>query len=90
MAGAVASARREHAAEPTAQPLVGDEQVHEARPSDLEALEAAAETPCELRAQLLGHLARRALQARREQQRGIGRVVAEVGPRRALERDPPA
>ena len=44
-----------------------------------------AEDPLELVAQPLGDLARRRAGGRREQHRGVGRVVAELGLRRALE-----
>ena len=41
----------------------------------------------QLAAESLGDLARRRAEARREQQRGVRRVVAEVGARRTLQRD---
>ncbi len=68
-------------------PRVGEEQVQEAGSGHLETLELLAETLSQCLAEALGQLARRGAGRGREQQRGIGRVVAEVRSRWALERD---
>ncbi len=75
----------EHARERRDQPAVGEEQIHEARPGHLEALELGPEPLLQRLAEALGDLARRGPEARREQQGGVRRVVAEVCG--ALERD---
>ena len=72
------------------QPGVGHEQIHEARASDLEALEARPQPRLQRASQPLGELARRHAGSRGQQQRRVGGVVAELRPARALERDLPA
>ena len=85
-ASPAASTSRERAVQPGRQ-----EQVQKARPGDLEALEAARRAAAAARSpEPLGDLARRAAEAGRQQQRGVGRVVAELRARRTLERDLPA
>ena len=75
-------------AERVQQPGIGQEQVHEPWTRDLDALQPGAEPALQRAPQPPCHLARRGSQARRQQQRGVGRVVAEVRARRPLQRDP--
>ena len=85
-AGAEPVALLAQALERVPEPRVGQEQVEEARPRDLGALELHAQAGSEPRPHLLGDLARRRLQRRRQQHRDVRREVAELRPRRPLER----
>ncbi len=67
-------------------PGVGEKEVEEARPGDLDAREARAERVAQDAAEALGHLARRRSEDGGEQERGVRRVVAVLGLLGALER----
>ncbi len=84
-AGAVVLARLEQGRERVEVPAVGHEQVEEAGPRDLHALDGLAEPVAEPLAQLLRDRARRLAHGRREQHRRVRGVIAEVRPRRAVE-----
>ena len=79
-------ARVEDGTQRVAEPLVAQPQVQKARAGDLDAVQPAAEAPAQLVAEPLGDVARRRLEHRREQHRGVGGVVAEVGALGALQR----
>ena len=66
-------------------PVVRHEQVEEPGAGDLDALDSLTEPVAQHVAQALRDGARRLAEHRREQHRGVRRVVAEVGARRALE-----
>ena len=85
-AGPVGLARFQRAREGPRQPAVGQKQVQEARPGRLEALEARPQALLQSSAEALRHLARRLPEDRRQQQGRVRGVVAEVGPRRRLQR----
>jgi hypothetical protein len=68
-------------------PGVGHEQVHEARPGDLVLLQILAQLRGQLGSQALRQDTRRHAHARRQQQRRIGREVAELRALGALQRD---
>ena len=70
------------------EPVLGQEDVEEARPGHLDALDPLAQPPGQLAGQPLGDLARRRAERGRQQHRGVGRVVAEALLLRALERRP--
>src|SRR6202043_2024971 len=67
----------ERTGERAGEPGVGEKQVEKARSGHLEALEARTERPLERAAEALRDLAGRGAETRCQQQRGLGRVVAE-------------
>ena len=75
-----------HGRERVAKPGVGQEQVEEAGARDLDALERVPESGVQRSADALRDLTRRRLQRRCEQHRDVRGEVAELGPRRPLER----
>jgi len=84
-AGAVRVAGVEDVGERVAHPGVGHEEVEEARTRDVDAGDLPGELLGDERAEALGDRARRLPERGREQHRGVGGVVAELGLRRALE-----
>ncbi len=87
---APAVARGQHLARRAHVPRVGEEDVQEARPRDLDVIDRGPEALGELLAQALGDLARRRAERRREQHRRVRGVVAETGLLRALQAGPRA
>jgi hypothetical protein len=59
-------------------PLVGEKRFRKPRTGDVHALDAALAGACELVTQAVGHVARLRAEHRRQQQRRVGRVVAEA------------
>jgi hypothetical protein len=88
LAAAVAVAGRQHRGRRRGVPGVGEEDVEEAGPGDLHALEPLAEPLGQLLAELLRDLARRRLQRRGQQHRSVGGEIAEAGLARLLQRGP--
>ena len=85
VAGAEALARLAHGGDRLEVPGVGHEQVQKARAGDLDLLHRRSEPLPQGLAEALRDRPWRLTQRRREQHRGVGGVVAEVGPRRAIE-----
>jgi len=75
-AGAESIARGEDTPQRTPMPLVGQEQVQEARARHLGPLERVAERARQLGRDALGDLARRGAESRCEQHRRVRRIVA--------------
>ncbi len=71
-------------------PIIGHHEVEEARARNLVAAEGRAEHALQLPAELVGDVARRGAEHRREQHRRVGRVIALPGALRALEPHPGA
>ena len=67
------------------EPAVGQEHVYEARAGDLHPLHQVAQPELDLVSEPPRHLARRRLHRGGKQQRQVGRVVAELRPRRPLD-----
>ncbi len=75
--------------ERASEPGVGEKEIEKTRSRHLEALDARAEPTLQLSPQSLCHLARGSTHHRRQQQSGVGRVVAEVRARWTLQHNPP-
>jgi len=84
-ARAVVFARLEQRREGVQVPAVRHEQIEEARAGDLYALDGRAQPLPQPLAEPLRDHPRRLAHGRRQQHRRVGRVVAEVGPRGAVE-----
>ena len=67
-------------------PAIGEEEVDEPGAGDLDSLGARSQSRPKLVAKQLCDLSRRLIPSRRQQHRRVGRVVAELGLRGALER----
>ena len=67
-------------------PRVRQEHVEESRPGDLHPLDSIAQATGQLIAQPLADVARLVAEHWRQQERGVGRVVAEAGALGTLER----
>ena len=81
--------RGKHIGESRDQPRVGEKQVEKSRPGNLESLKARAEPRLQGTPEKLGNLAGGGVEASRQEQGGIGRVVPEIRARRTLEGDVP-
>ena len=77
----------QHRHQRSQQPAVGEEQVEKARARHLEALQVGAEMLLQGAPQALCDLARGLAQTRRQQQRGVRRVVAELRSAGSLQAD---
>ena len=83
--GAEPLALGEHVGQRVDEPLIAQVEVEKPRSGHLGTLQHPSEPRLELAGEAPGDLVRPDPQARREQQRRVGRVVAEVGARRLLE-----
>ena len=84
-AAAEALSGLEHAPQGRAMPFVGEDQVQETRAGDVERDQRVTERLGERLAERLRHLTRRGPQGGRQQHRGVGGVVALIGPLGPLE-----